>query len=137
MRAVARPGRRGSGRWVWGLSGLVTAAVLGVPLAHLITGVGDPQSAYARPQHVVTRTETMPQPVTSLVVDSYGGQVQVASGPVSRVQVTETIMYDQQNTAARRHAVGFRWPPGPVQPCVRKHGLHRRLQRDRAAGRHR
>ena len=96
MRAVARPGRRGSGRWVWGLSGLVTAAVLGVPLAHLITGVGDPQNAYARPQHVVTRTETVPQPVTSLVVDSYGGQVQVASGPVSRVQVTETIMYDQQ-----------------------------------------
>jgi hypothetical protein len=31
-------------------------------------------------------------------VDSYGGQVQVASGPVSRVQVTETIMYDSGNT---------------------------------------
>jgi hypothetical protein len=98
MRAVARPGRWGSGRWVWGLSGLVTAAVLGVPLAHLITGVGDPQNAHARPQQVVTRTETVPQPVTSLVVDSYGGQVQVASGPVSRVQVTETIMYDSGNT---------------------------------------
>jgi hypothetical protein len=100
MRAVAGPGpgspgsRRGSGRWVWGLSGLVTAAALGVPLAHLITGVGDPQGAF--PQNVVTRTETVPQPVTSLVVDSYGGDVQVASGPVSRVQVTETIMYDQQ-----------------------------------------
>ena len=89
MRAVA-----GQGRWIWGLSGLVTAAVLGVPLAHLITGVGDPQGAW--PQNVVTRTETVPQPVTSVVVDSYGGQVQVASGPVSRVQVTETIMYDQQ-----------------------------------------
>ncbi len=96
MRAVARVGRRGPGRWVWGLSGLVTAAVLGVPLAHLITAVGEPQNVYARPQHVVTRTETVPQPVTSLVVRSYGGQVQVASGPVSRVQVTETIMYDQQ-----------------------------------------
>jgi hypothetical protein len=94
MRAVARPGPGSSGRWVWGLSGLVTAAVLGVPLAHLITGVGDPQGAW--PQNVVTRTETVPQPVTSLVVDSYGGQVQVASGPVSRVQVTETIRYDQQ-----------------------------------------
>ncbi|HEY3647439.1 MAG TPA: hypothetical protein VGL33_05680 [Streptosporangiaceae bacterium] len=97
MRAVARPGLGGSGRWVWGLSGLVTAAVLGVPLAHLIIGVGDTQNADARPQHVVTRTETVPQPVTSLVVDSYGGQVQVASGPVSRVQVTETIMYDSGN----------------------------------------
>ena len=94
MRAVAGPGRGSSARWVWGLSGLVTAAVLGVPLAHLITGVGDQQNAF--PQNVVTRTETVPQPVTSLVVDSYGGQVQVASGPVSRVQVTETIMYDHQ-----------------------------------------
>src|SRR6185437_9763422 len=54
----------------------------------------DPQNAL--PQNVVTRTETVAQPVTSLVVDSFGGQVQVASGPVSRVQVTETIMYDQQ-----------------------------------------
>jgi hypothetical protein len=105
MRAVARPGRRGSGRWVWGLSGLVTAAVLGVPLVHLIIGVGNPQNAYARPQDVVTRTETVPQPVTSLVVDSYGGQVQVASGPVSRVQVTETITYDQQTR-----------PPAFMQP---------------------
>ena len=96
MRAVAGPGPGGSGRWIWGLSGLVTAAVLGVPLAHLITGVGDQQNEYAQPQHVVTRTETVAQPVTSLVVQSYGGQVQVASGPVSRVQVTETIMYDQQ-----------------------------------------
>ena len=37
----------------------------------------------------------MPQPVTSLVVQSYGGQVQVTSGQVNRVQVTETIGYDQ------------------------------------------
>jgi hypothetical protein len=97
MRAVAGPGPGGSGRWIWGLSGLVTAAVLGVPLAHLITGVGDQQNEYAQPQHVVTRTETVAQPVTSLVVRSYGGQVQVTAGQVSRVQVTETIMYDGGN----------------------------------------
>jgi hypothetical protein len=105
MRAVAGPGPGGSGRWVWGLSGLVTAAVLAIPLTHLVTGVGDPQNAYAQPQHVLTRTETVAQPVTSLFVRSYGGQVRVASGPVSRVQVTETIMYDQQ---AR--------PPAVMQP---------------------
>jgi hypothetical protein len=76
MRAVARPGpgsRRGSGRWVWGLSGLVTAAVLGVPLTHLITGVGDQQGA--RPQHVVTRTET------TLTVSSGDGTLRIEPAP--------------------------------------------------------
>jgi hypothetical protein len=90
MRAVAR-----QGRWVWGLSGLVTAAALAVPGARLITSPGGADNVYARPQHVVTRTETVPQPVTSLLVQSYGGQVQVTSGQVNRVQVTETIGYDQ------------------------------------------
>jgi hypothetical protein len=94
MRAVAGPGRGGSHRWVWALSGLVTAAVLVVPAARLITlgdGVGN---ASAEPQAVTTRTVTVPQPVTSLTVQSNGGQVQVTAGQVSRVQVTETIMYD-------------------------------------------
>jgi hypothetical protein len=43
----------------------------------------------------VTRTETVPQPVTSLVVQSNGGQVQVTSARVDRVHVTETISYNQ------------------------------------------
>jgi hypothetical protein len=90
MRAVA-----GQGRWIWGLSGLITAAAIAVPGARLIASPGNPANAYARPQHVVTRTETVPQPVTSLVVQSYGGQVQVTSGQVNHVQVTETIGYDQ------------------------------------------
>jgi hypothetical protein len=91
MRAVAGPGR-----WVWGLSGLVTAAALAVPGARLIASPGtDGDNVYAHPQHVVTRTETVPQPVTSLVVQSYGGQVQVTSAQVDRVHVTETIGYDQ------------------------------------------
>ena len=93
MRAVA-----GQGRWssVWGLSGLVTAAALAIPGARLITSPGTGgDNIYADPQHVVTRTETVPQPVTSLVVQSYGGQVQVTSAQVNRVHVTETISYDQ------------------------------------------
>ena len=81
MRAVAGPGRWGSARWVWGLSGLVTAAALAIPGARLITSPGTPgTTSTPPPQHVVTRTETVPQPVTSLVVQSYGGQVQVTSG---------------------------------------------------------
>jgi hypothetical protein len=90
VRAVAGPGR-----WVWVLSGLVTAAVLVVPGARLITLRDGPMNASAEPQVVTTRTVTVPQPVTSLIVQSAGGQVQVAAGQVSRVQVTETIMYDQ------------------------------------------
>jgi len=91
MRAVAGPGR-----WVWVLSGLVTAAVLVLPGARLIT-LGDRlNNVSAEPQVVTTRTVTVPQPVTSLIVQSDGGQVQVSAGQVSRVQVTETIMYDQQ-----------------------------------------
>jgi len=95
MRAVAGQGRWSSARWVWGLSGLITAAAIAVPGARLIASPGSPDNVYARPQHVVTRTETVPQPVTSLVVQSYGGQVQVTSGQVNRIQVTETIGYDQ------------------------------------------
>jgi hypothetical protein len=90
MRAVAGPGR-----WVWGLSGLVTAAALAIPGARLITSPGNEDNISAVPQQVVTRTETVPQPVTSLVVQSYGGQVQVTSAQVARVNVTETISYDQ------------------------------------------
>jgi hypothetical protein len=90
MRAVAGPGR-----WVWVLSGLVTAAILVVPGARLIDlGYGQ-GNVSAEPQAVTTRTMTVPQPVTGLTVQSNGGQVQVRAGQVSRVQVTETIMYDQ------------------------------------------
>jgi hypothetical protein len=91
MRAVAVPGR-----WVWGLSGLVTAAALAIPGARLITSPGTGGDVIgAAPQPVVTRTETVPQPVTSLVVQSNGGQVQVTSARVDRVHVTETISYNQ------------------------------------------
>jgi len=92
MRAVAGPGR-----WVWVLSGLVTAAVLAVPGARLIDRGYGPVQASAEPQAVTSRTVTVPQPVTSLIVQTDGGQVQVTAGQVSRVQVTETIMYDHQD----------------------------------------
>jgi hypothetical protein len=100
MRAVAGPGRWGSARWVWGLSGLVTAVALAIPGARLITSPGtDADIINAAPQPVVTRTETVPQPVTSLVVQSNGGQLQVTSAQVDRVHVTETISYDQGTSA--------------------------------------
>jgi hypothetical protein len=91
MRPVASPGR-----WVWGVSGLVTAVALAIPGTRLITGAGVPGNQYAQPQNTVTRTITVPQPVTSLNVQSYGAPVEVTAGSVRRVQVTETILYGPQ-----------------------------------------
>ena len=89
MRAVATPGR-----WIWGLSGLVTMVALALPGIRLITSGG--QAENAQPQATVTRTVTVTQPVTSLTVQSYGAPVQITAGPVRRVQITETIMYDSR-----------------------------------------
>ncbi len=89
MRAVGGPGR-----WVWGLSGLATAAVLLVPGVRLLTTAG-PWHHQPAPDTVV-RSLTVPGHVTSLDVQSYGGLVKVAAGPVSRVEVTETISYVKQ-----------------------------------------
>ena len=90
MRAVGGPGR-----WVWGLSGLATAAVLLVPSVRLLTAAGGPWHRQPAPDTVV-RSLTMPEHVTSLDVQSYGGLVKVAAGPVSRVEVIETISYAKQ-----------------------------------------
>jgi hypothetical protein len=82
------------GRWVWGLIGLVTAGALAIPGARLITFAVVSQSA--PPQPAMTRTVTVPQPVTSLNVQSYGMPVRVTGAPVRRVEITETIEYDPQ-----------------------------------------
>ncbi len=99
MRAVAVPGR-----WVWGLSGLVTAAVLVVPGVRLVTAPGNPWHRQPPPD-TVTRSLTVDQNVTSMDVQSNGGSVQVRTGPVRHVQVTEALSYDSQDGD----------PPGVVQ----------------------
>ena len=91
MRAVGGPGR-----WVWGLSGLATAAVLLVPSVRLLTAAGAPWHRQPAPNTVV-RSLTVPEHVTSLDVQSYGGLVKVAAGPVSRAEVIETISYVKQD----------------------------------------
>jgi hypothetical protein len=118
VRALADPGPASPGRWVWGLSGLVTAAALIAGTALLITPAPDsPQNATAQPQFAqpqsvqpvgapaqvaqaqaqatMTRTVTAPQPVTSLTVQSFGAPVRITGGATGRVQVTETISYDR------------------------------------------
>jgi hypothetical protein len=95
MRQVAAPGR-----WIWGLSGLVTVAALAIPGARLITYAGVPSATDVEPQTTVTRTVTVPQPVTSLDVQSYdGASVRVTAGQVRRVRVTETITYSRPRGA--------------------------------------
>ncbi len=90
MRAVTA---RRPARWVWAVSGLAAAAALAIPGTYLITMADVPRDQ-ARPVAITTRTVTVPQPVTSLSVRSYGGQVRVTAGTVSHVQVTERIVYD-------------------------------------------
>jgi hypothetical protein len=97
MRAVAGPGHsahhHGASRWVWGLSGLAATAALAIPGTSLIALTEVPWHP-APPAAVTTRTMTVPQPVTSLIVQSYGSQVRVSAGQVSRVQISEKIVYD-------------------------------------------
>jgi hypothetical protein len=85
MRAVADRSRR-----FWALSGLITAAALAVPGANFVATVGDASNPPSAAPVSMTRTVTVPQPVTSVTVLSYGAPVQVTAGSVRRVRVTET-----------------------------------------------
>ena len=51
MRQVAAPGR-----WIWGLSGLVTIAALAIPGVRVITYAGVSPAMGVEPQTIVTRT---------------------------------------------------------------------------------
>jgi hypothetical protein len=97
---------------VWGLSGVVTAAVLAASGTFLITGAGGTVDGAVSvwPQHTVRKTITVSQPVTSLTVNSYGAPVLVRAGNVSRVRVTETIAYEYDKAAG--------WPPPMVTRSV-------------------
>lgn len=88
MHAVTVPGR-----WAWGVSGLLAAAALAIPGARLIASESSPWNT-AEPSAVTVRTVAVTQPVTSLLVQSYGGRVRVAAGQVSHVRVTERIVYE-------------------------------------------
>jgi hypothetical protein len=84
MRSVTA----GRARWGWGLTGLATMLVLAWPGFRFFITTGSSQQGPAPTG--VTRTMTIPQPVTSLTVQSYGGSVQVTGGNVSRATVSVT-----------------------------------------------
>lgn len=80
--------RRAPGRWVWAVSGVVTAALLTVPAARLVAhSYSGPQDAKAVPGPPVTFTVS--KPVNAVDVHSDGGPVRITGGAVSRVTVTE------------------------------------------------
>lgn len=109
MHAVAA-----RGRWIWAVSGLATMVVLALPTVRLITHTGEGWGTYAHayPQATMTRTLSVSQPVTSVTVDTSGPPVQVTSGRVSQVQITEKIWYDKQAGE-----------PGTVTPTVSRDNL--------------
>ena len=90
------PGRtdRPRGRWIWRLSGtavvLTGTALIGFAATRAGTfgDGGFPQSA------LPTRTVVVNGTVTSLSIRSYGAPIQVSSGSVNQVTVTETISYN-------------------------------------------
>ena len=88
------------GGWLWGLSGLATAAVLAVPAVRLVAHPGlrgDP----AIPSATLTRTVTVSQPITSLNVQSPGQPVRVVAGPGPGVRITEVFSYAKPDGAPR------------------------------------
>lgn len=93
MRPVAEPRRRAIGRWAWGLSGLATIVVLGVPGVRLIAGAGSPVGGPVAASAVPSRSVTVRQTVTSVNVESYGAQITVVGGSVRYTRVTESITY--------------------------------------------
>jgi hypothetical protein len=115
--AAGGPGRwkDSPGRWIWAVSGVVTAIALTIPAVRLLTRGGPgPASVSPVPIMAPTRTFTVPQPVTALAVDSYGAPVRITAGPVSRVQVTETVAYSGKAGPPSPWAAG----PGGTDPWV-------------------
>ncbi|HEX4397802.1 MAG TPA: hypothetical protein VH136_09215 [Trebonia sp.] len=98
MRQVTAPpstrgtSARGNGRWIWGVSGLVTLVALAVPGARLILNAGMP-TAQGNVFAVPTSTVTIPQPVTSLSVQSYGAPIQITTGSGPYVTVAEAVSF--------------------------------------------
>jgi Putative adhesin len=95
--AQRRPAR---GRWIWGLSGLVTLTALAIPLALIIAQAGVPQMEPQPSAVSAPRTFTVRQPVTSLELDSAGANIVVTAGPVRDVQVTEVMTDSPQGGSA-------------------------------------
>jgi hypothetical protein len=89
---------RGKGRWIWGISGLVTVVALVGPFGRLILNAGTP-TVGGNLSAVPTRTVVITQPVTSLNVQSYGAPIQITTGSEPDVTVAEAVTYPAGDSA--------------------------------------
>jgi hypothetical protein len=105
MRQVTAPpstrgtGARRNGRWIWGVSGLVTLVALAVPGSRLILNAGMP-TVQGNVSAIPTSTVTITQPVTSLNVQSYGAPIQITTGSGPNVTVAEAISFSGDTSPA-------------------------------------
>jgi hypothetical protein len=90
---------RGTGRWIWGVSGLVTVVALAVPIGGLILRAGTPDPS-GNVSAIPTRTINITQPVTSLNVQSYGAPIQITTGSGPDVTVAEAISFSGDTSPA-------------------------------------
>ena len=134
MRAVADRSRR-----IWALSGLITAAALAIPGARLVASAGQVSNPPSAAPPSVTRTVTVPQPVTTVTVLSYGAPVQVTAGSVRRVQATETSSPLPGGGPVPVTQFGLRRASAPGRPglLARRAPLLRHLHAGRPVRRHR
>lgn len=89
MRAVAD--QADTGRWVWAVSGVITALILTVAALRFAT---HPEPGDAFPRATAVRTVTVPGTVNTLDVSSDGGPVRITAGTAGApVRVTEDISY--------------------------------------------
>lgn len=100
----------GPGRWIWGVSGVVTAVALMVPGVVFLRHARIATGAY--PLRTERATQVISQPVTSLTVDTDGSSVQVHAAEVSKVSITESIAYRTPAALPK----GYWDPPSPQEP---------------------
>jgi len=98
-RGSKRP-RRPRGRWIWVISGIVVIVVLLMPIARVFANAGK-NYRIARAFPATSRVVTITEAVTSVNVQSYGGDIRVAGDSrAAGAQVTEDIEYDPQQGPA-------------------------------------
>jgi hypothetical protein len=96
-----KPPRRPRGRWIWVISGVTMIVALGLPITRDLINAGNEAYPTISASPAATRVVTITEPVTSVNVQSYGGDIRVIGDPRARsVQVTEGIEYDPKQGLA-------------------------------------